>query len=186
MAPQRHLPPCGGGRRPKAAGRGVSDERQRLPTPPSPTLPLKGGGSRPSSRQYCPFILSARAPTQFDQRGKKSRQRLAGAGRRNEKHRTASARLRQQFELVRARFPAALREPARKRLGQHDCFRSFEDGHALEVMPEGGRVEAGFAATTTRPGTGMLFSRRDEAAARLTTVNPASASAARTWSSPCA
>jgi hypothetical protein len=73
-------------------------------------------------------------PAQLHQRRKKSRQRLAGAGRRDQQHRAAGARLRQEFKLMRTRFPAALRKPARKRLGQRHGFGSFENGHAFARM----------------------------------------------------
>ncbi len=35
---------------------------------------------------------------------------------------------------MRTRFPAALRKPARKRLGQRHGFGSFENGHAFARM----------------------------------------------------
>src|SRR5690606_39268832 len=42
-----YLPPCGGGRPPKAGGRGVSFvTSSRTISPPSLTLPHKGGGNR--------------------------------------------------------------------------------------------------------------------------------------------
>ena len=50
------------------------------------------------------------------------RERLAGSGRRDQQHGAAGARLCQQFELMRARGPAAAREPAGERLGaEHRC-----------------------------------------------------------------
>ena len=50
-APQRSLPPCGGG-----TGRGVTANFESA-TPPSPPLPRKGGGSRPSLPQRQCTIL---------------------------------------------------------------------------------------------------------------------------------
>ena len=49
--------------------------------------------------------------TQLHQGRQKSRQRLAGAGRRDQQRRAVLARLGQQCELMRARRPAARREP---------------------------------------------------------------------------
>ncbi len=45
-----HLPPCGGGRRAKLAGRGVNCVCGDSRSPPSLTLPLKGGGDGESMR----------------------------------------------------------------------------------------------------------------------------------------
>ena len=53
--------------------------------------------------------------------------------------------------------------------GSVDGFGAFENGHALEVVAEDGAVEAGFAATTTSPGTGMLFSVARRAAVEADT-----------------
>jgi ribosomal protein L11 methyltransferase len=60
-APHRSLPPCGGG-----TGRGVTANSESA-VPPSPPLPRKGGGSRPSSpkRHYAPSAGS-RARTVLD------------------------------------------------------------------------------------------------------------------------
>jgi ribosomal protein L11 methylase PrmA len=61
--PHRSLPPCGGG-----TGRGVRQILSPEP-PPSPPLPSKGGGSRPSSpRPQCPFTFATgiRARTVLD------------------------------------------------------------------------------------------------------------------------
>ena len=56
----------------------------------------------------------------------KAGERLAAAGRRDQQRRAAGARLRQQFELMRARRPAALREPARKDSGRTAGGGAFE------------------------------------------------------------
>jgi ribosomal protein L11 methyltransferase len=57
-APHRSLPPCGGG-----TGRGVQQILSAEP-PPSPPLPRKGGGSKPSSPQrQCPLAPAARSQT---------------------------------------------------------------------------------------------------------------------------
>ena len=89
-------------------GRGVI----RIAATPSPALP-QGGRERSvvarAHRVRC---------AQLHQRRQKSRQRLAGAGRRDQQHRAAGPRLGQQLELMRARRPAAAREPARERLRQ--------------------------------------------------------------------
>ncbi len=77
---------------------------------PSPALPHKGEGARP--------CRAGAVVAQLHQARQKSRQRLARAGRRDQQHRAAGARLRQQFELVRARGPAAAGKPARERLRQ--------------------------------------------------------------------
>ena len=61
---------------------------------------------------------------QLHQARQKSGERLAAAGRRDQQHRAAGARLGQQFELVRARRPAAAGEPARERFRQNvRCVR---------------------------------------------------------------
>ena len=101
------------------SGGGVADFATAVVanTAPLPTLPRKGGGSRPRTRRGC-SPLRLRGRTQLHQRRQKSRQRLAGAGRRDQQHRAAGARLRQQLELMRARRPAAACEPARKRFRQ--------------------------------------------------------------------
>ena len=56
--------------------------------------------------------------TQLDQCRQKARERLAAARWRDQQHRTARFRLRQQFELMRARLPGAAREPARENVRQ--------------------------------------------------------------------
>ena len=152
-----------------AAGTGAWRGRWRGWRAPWTPLPSPAGEGQPAPRE----LLNHQAR-------QKSRQRLAGAGRRDQQHRAAGARLRQQFKLMRARFPAALGKPARKRLGQRDGIGAFENGHPLEVMLRRRHVEAGFAATTTSPGTGMLFSRRDEAAVEAHTDEPRPRQRART------
>ena len=71
------------------------------------------------------------ALAQLHQARQESGQRLAAAGRRDQQHRAAGARLRQQFELMRARRPAAAGEPAREEFRQERG--ALEDGHAPEV-----------------------------------------------------
>ena len=60
----------------------------------------------------------AAALVKLHQRRQKARQRLAAAGRRDQQHRAAVPRARQKLELMRARRPAARREPARKNVRQ--------------------------------------------------------------------
>jgi hypothetical protein len=55
---------------------------------------------------------------QLDQRRQKPRQRLAAAGRRDQQRRAPGPRLGQQFELMRARRPAAAGEPAGEKFRQ--------------------------------------------------------------------
>jgi hypothetical protein len=66
---------------------------------------------------------------QLHQRGQKPGQRLAGAGRRDQQRGSAGARDAEQFELMRARRPAALREPAREQVGEFGRLRAFERQH---------------------------------------------------------
>ena len=97
-------------------GREVRCKRRRplvTSRPPSPTLPHKGGGSRSRKLRGTRF-----ASAQLHQARQKSRQRLAAAGRRDQQHRAAGLGLGQQFQLMRARRPAAAGEPAGKRLRQ--------------------------------------------------------------------
>ena len=73
-----------------------------------------------------PQILAGRYdPARFDtafvklhQRRQKARQRLAAAGRRDQQHRAAVPRTRQELELMRARRPSARRKPLRKNCRQ--------------------------------------------------------------------
>ena len=62
-----------------------------------------GGDEFLARRRFC----RRQAGTQLHQRRQKSRQRLAGAGRRDQQRGAAGAREPQQFELMRARRPAA-------------------------------------------------------------------------------
>jgi len=55
---------------------------------------------------------------QLHQRRQEPGQRLAASGRRDQQHRAVLPRLLEQFELVRARLPAAAGEPAEERLRQ--------------------------------------------------------------------
>jgi len=55
---------------------------------------------------------------QLHQRRQKTGQRLAAAGRRNQQHRAPFPSLCQQVELMRARRPAAAREPPGEYLRQ--------------------------------------------------------------------
>jgi hypothetical protein len=65
---------------------------------------------------------------QIDQTRQEAGQRLAAAGRRDQKRRAAGMRLRQKFELMRAWGPAAAGEPARENF-RKQC-RSVDDRHA--------------------------------------------------------
>jgi hypothetical protein len=62
---------------------------------------------------------------QLNKRRQKSGQGLAAAGRRDQQHRAPVTRPCQQLKLMRARPPAALREPARERLRQRGA--SFDE-----------------------------------------------------------
>src|SRR5262249_49714647 len=66
------------------------------------------------------------ALAQLNQARQKSSQRLAAAGGRDQQHRAAGARLGQELELMRARRPSALGEPARKRFGKKRVFGAIE------------------------------------------------------------
>jgi hypothetical protein len=68
---------------------------------------------------------------QFDEARQEPGQRLAGAGRRDQQCGAPGPRLRQQVELMRARRPAALREPARKDLRQFGRRRTVEGEHGF-------------------------------------------------------
>ena len=102
------------------------------------------------------------------QRRQKSRQRLAGAGGRDQERRAAVTRLRQQRQLMLARRPAARGEPFLKTVRQQRSRRRGRVGkeigrrHAQEVSGSGGFVEGGmkragaspsFRARRARPGT---------------------------------
>ncbi len=63
-------------------------------------------------------ITPAPALGQLDEGGQEPGQRLAAAGRRDQQHRTAGARLSENFQLMRPRPPAARREPGGKTLRQ--------------------------------------------------------------------
>ena len=65
------------------------------------------------------FTRSGRfAIAQLHQRRQKSRQRLAGAGRRDQQRRATGLCAAEQFELMRAGRPAVAREPLHERGGQ--------------------------------------------------------------------
>ena len=72
------------------------------------------------TRAFCfaSFAGSRSLFAQLHQRRQKARQRLAGAGRRDQQGGAPGLRLRQQFELMRARRPAAVGEPARENFRQ--------------------------------------------------------------------
>ena len=88
--------------------------------------------------------LAFRPLGEVGQRRQETGQGLARAGRRDQQHRSAGLHSRQKVELVRARRPAALREPFDERL------RQAGGGH---VMIEGCKVAhaaRGSAAAATR------------------------------------
>ena len=94
-------------------GRGVRLTARRLSPPPDPpTASRREGGAR-------------RYGTQFHQRRQKTRQRLAGAGRRDQQRRAIVAGFCQQRELMLARRPAARGEPlsetVRQQLGRRSA-----------------------------------------------------------------
>ena len=120
-----------------------------------------------------------RGAAEFDEARQKSGERLAAAGRRDQQHGTAGMRLRQKFELMRARNPAASGEPAREYVRQHRG--ALEHGHGLEVATACGGVET--PATTTRLSTGTPFSLRTATAAIDVGARPAAASERRMYGS---
>jgi hypothetical protein len=62
--------------------------------------------------------LGLAAGGELGQARQKTGQGLARPGRRDQQHRASGCGLCQQFELMRARLPAAAGEPAKERLGQ--------------------------------------------------------------------
>ena len=72
---------------------------------------------------------------QFDQRRQKPRERLAGAGRRDQQDRAPGLRLGQEVELVGAGRPAAAGEPRQKSIGQGRGLDATL-GHAPKLTPE--------------------------------------------------
>jgi hypothetical protein len=70
-----------------------------------------------------------RVRTQLNQRRQKSRERFAAAGGRDQQSRAAGAGLGKQFQLMRARRPAAAFEPAGEAIRQQRRFDTIEDGH---------------------------------------------------------
>jgi hypothetical protein len=74
---------------------------------------------------------------QLHQRRQKAGERLAAAGRRNQQYRAAIARLGQEFKLMRARRPAALREPAGEDVGQQWSFGPFAERQARSFICHG-------------------------------------------------
>ena len=73
--------------------------------------------------QSAPGPVGAPALGNVDQRGQETRQRLAGAGRRDQESVSPGLRRAHERALVRAHEPAARRKPAfepgRKRIGGH-------------------------------------------------------------------
>ncbi len=121
---------------------------------------LRGEGNRSSTAQ-------------LDQTRQKPGERLAAASRRDQQHRAAGLRLRQQIELMGAGCPAAAGKPAHEQVRQDRW--TIENGHPQEVVGVCGGVEA--TATTTRLSTGTPFSLRTAALAIETVIRPASARA---------
>ena len=96
------------------------------------------------------------AAAQLHQRRQKPRQRLAGAGRRDQQRGTARARKPQQFELMRARRPAARGKPAREDLGQFGG--SVE--HVQDVSPAARLVIGTPAPAAPEPAHGFPCAKR--------------------------
>ena len=110
---------------------------------------------------------------QLHQRRQKSGQRLAGAGGGDQQRRAIVAGFCEQRQLMLARRPAAACEPALKDFGQQRRRKEvwFDDVHRdrLSRSCRAGRdikkpavpiALQALAATTTRPGTGVLSSLR--------------------------
>ena len=90
-----------------------SENSRRHPPPPTPPRRFAEGGEQKS------LAMRERTEhTQLHQRRQKSRQRLAGAGRRDQQRRAVVAGLRQQCQLMLTRRPAARREPLKEAVGQ--------------------------------------------------------------------
>jgi hypothetical protein len=88
--------------------------------------------------------------TQLHQARQKSGERLARAGWRDQQHGTAGTRLRQKFQLMRARRPTPAGEPAGENIRQRRrCDGMIEDGHPLGLARQRDRVEADAVATST-------------------------------------
>jgi hypothetical protein len=114
---------------------------------------------------------------QLDKCRKKSGERLAATGRRDQQSRAAGLRLAEQLQLMCARRPAAARKPAGKDLRQERrSLYAVEHGHGGAVAANGDTVRA---ATTSSPGTGCCFSVRVEVRSKRSGVKPAFRSAVR-------
>jgi len=88
--------------------------------PPTPSPPLRGGREQTErvARPYSAPPASAEIPRAF-----------AAAGGRDQQSRAAGAGLGKQFQLMRARRPAAAFEPAGEAIRQQRRFDTIEDGH---------------------------------------------------------
>ncbi len=124
VAPLPHSHANGG----RVGGGGTASTES--PPTPNPSPPLAGGGNRPPPRLDC---------AQFHEAGQEAGQRLAGAGRRDQQHRAAGPRFRQKFQLMRARRPAAAREPADEPLGQASSWPVGRARSCRRVSPSPGR-----------------------------------------------
>ena len=98
---------------------------------------------------------------EIDEARQEAGQRLAGAGRRDQQRRAALARLFQEFELVRARRPAAQREPVRERRRQE----VGGGAHGQQVGLGGRQVEPRGPSPSIR-GAAPADRRRDRCSAQ--------------------
>ena len=101
-----------------------------------------------------------RRSAQLDQRRQEARQRLAAAGRRDQQRERPALRLRQQFELMRARRQPRAANQRAKTSGSGRRLVSNRSRRTVRMCQ--------CVATTIRPGTGTPFSVRVEAESRLT------------------
>ena len=96
--------------------------------------------------------LALRPIGQIGQRRHEAGQRLAGAGRRDQQHRFSRLRLGQQLDLMRARRPAALREPSYE-LVRQDRGRRSQVGFGLELARHASEVARGAFRRQAKSGT---------------------------------
>ena len=118
----------------------------RHPPPPTPSPPLRGGRGKRAARMSGADVRSE--VTQFHQCRQKSRQRLAGAGGRDQQRGAVVAGFGQQLQLMLARRPAARGEPAaetvRQQFGRFSRKLDLDAGrHARELSRSRGFVEGG-------------------------------------------
>src|SRR5260221_1216804 len=135
-------------------------------------MEARGAHERASSRFQIAGLNATLA--QLHQRRQKAGEGFAAAGRSNQQYRASGFCFGQQFELVRARLPAAARKPA--------CENVWQQWRRFEKVARGFHVTQR-PATTIDPGTGSPFSVRVEAKSRLIGFNPAATTAAFTCAS---